>query len=78
MRVAQLEKIIAADVGHQVAERAIGGDDIAAEAALVEPRRREIEPDQRTGCQLGPDLRPVGAVSEVGADRGKNVAPVKS
>ena len=48
--VTQFKKILAADVGHQVAEGTIGGDDFAAQSMLVELRER---PD-RAGLVYSP------------------------
>src|ERR1700720_3426294 len=43
--VTQLEEVIAADVGHEIAKGTVGGDHFAAQATLIEVGGHKIEPD---------------------------------
>src|SRR5215472_19208110 len=75
--IAELKEILSADVGHQVAEGTVGGDDLALEAAIIKPGRGELEADQVIEIELGTDLGPIFAVGQVGADGREDVAAME-
>src|ERR1022692_890696 len=65
--VAEFEEFFGADVGNQVAERAVEGNDFTGETAIVEGGGMEIEADQL--FELGADLGPIVAAGYMRADR---------
>src|ERR1700690_1160080 len=67
--VTEFEKIFAADIGDQVTEGAVGSDDLAAQAALVEVGGCEIEPDEFVHVQFRPYFGPVTPTANMGTDR---------
>src|SRR5207245_2598756 len=76
--VVELQKIFGADIGHQVAKRPVSSDRLAAQAPLVQPRRRKIQPDQLVRCNLRPHPGPVLAMRQMRPHRRENVSPMKS
>src|SRR5271165_123845 len=73
--IAELQEIIGAHVGDQVAEGAVESDDFAGQARFVELGGLQVEANQLFDCRA--DLGPIVAAREVSADGRKNVAPVE-
>ena len=73
--IAEFEKIFGADIGDQVAEGAVKGDDFAGQAFVVDGCGFQIEADQLLDRRA--DLSPVIAPGNVRADRRENIAAME-
>ncbi len=65
------------DVEDEVAEWAVGADDLSVQVGGVDGRVMQIEADQLSDVERGTGLRPIVATGRMGAGWGEDVATVK-
>src|SRR5580704_11450371 len=75
--VAQLEKVFSTDIGDQVSEGAIRGDDLTGQTTFIQVRGHKVEPNQLADVEFRTNLCPVFTVGKMRTCRGKNIASVE-